>query len=102
MFSNWPRCEEEKGKKTDTEGRERSGMAGLVCLGACVHEQAVVCAAALICNAPHRPTVYCLTTASECMKRPPHPQMLTPLTLVSRLRICIQVCALSTQTENRE
>lgn len=30
MFSNWPHSEEEKGKKTDTEGRERSGMAGLV------------------------------------------------------------------------
>lgn len=31
MFSNWPRSEEEgKRKKTETERRGRSGMAGLV------------------------------------------------------------------------
>lgn len=32
MFSNWPRSEEEEGKrkKTETEGRGKSGMAGLV------------------------------------------------------------------------
>lgn len=47
MFSNWPRSEEEKRMKTETEGRERSGMAGLV--SAWLREQASVHAAVLAC-----------------------------------------------------
>lgn len=78
MFSNWPRSEEEKKMKTETEGRERSGMAGLVSawLRVCANKPLCMQLSLHVCNVPHRPTVHCLTSVCKCITNTSlHPQI---------------------------